>query len=85
MRKMLDLAYVPSKGFLLIVFFIALGTRLNLNDVKAVLGQAIILSLIVMICNPLIVMTVMGILGYTKKQALKLELSLLKLVSFRSY
>lgn len=72
----------PLRDFFLIVFFIALGTRLNLNDVKAVLGQAIILSLIVMICNPLIVMTVMGILGYTKKTSFKAGIALTQVSEF---
>lgn len=72
----------PLRDFFLIVFFIALGTRLNLNDVKAVLGQAIILSLIVIICNPLIVMTVMGILGYTKKTSFKAGIALTQVSEF---
>jgi len=57
----------PLRDFFIIVFFITLGSQIVLADLKHLLIPAFGLSLFVLIGNPLIVMVLMGMLGYTKK------------------
>jgi Kef-type K+ transport system membrane component KefB len=72
----------PLRDFFIIVFFIALGTRLNVNDVQQVLFHSIILSTFVLIGNPIIVMIIMGLLGYTKKTSFKTSLAVAQISEF---
>ncbi len=55
------------RDFLLLFFFIELGSRLDLSTLNAELGAASVLSLFVLIGNPLIVMAIMGYMGYRKR------------------
>lgn len=57
----------PLRDFFIVSFFILLGTRLVVSDFDGILIPAIILSLFVLIINPLIQLVVMGVLGYRKK------------------
>ncbi len=57
----------PLRDFFIVSFFILLGTRLVVSDFGGILIPAIILSLFVLIINPLIQLIVMGALGYRKK------------------
>lgn len=61
----------PLRDFFIVLFFIYLGSHLVLNDVVHVLPIAVLFSLLVLIGNPLIVMTIMGVSGYTKKTSFK--------------
>ena len=72
----------PLRDFFIIVFFIALGTKLNIANVQEILPNAIILSLFVLIGNPIIVMLIMGILGYTKKTSFKTSLAVAQISEF---
>ncbi|MGM0422397.1 MAG: cation:proton antiporter, partial [Pseudomonadota bacterium] len=55
------------RDFLLLFFFIALGTQLDLSMLGNQLGPALIFSLFVLIGNPLIVMAILGYMGYRKR------------------
>lgn len=57
----------PLRDFFIVVFFIAIGARINLHNLSDVIWQAAALSLFVLVGKPLIVMLIMGVLGYTKK------------------
>lgn len=59
------------RDFFIVLFFISLGSHLELHNVVHILPRAGILSLLVLIGNPLIVMTVMGLSGFTKKTSFK--------------
>lgn len=72
----------PLRDFFIVVFFIVLGSRLDLGGVVEVLPQAIILSLFVIIGNPIIVMIIMGLLGYTKKTSFKTSLAVAQISEF---
>jgi Kef-type K+ transport system membrane component KefB len=61
----------PLRDFFIILFFVALGSRLELSNVVSVLPRALGLSLYVLIGNPLIVIVIMGMLGYTKRTSFK--------------
>lgn len=57
----------PLRDFFIVLFFVLLGSHLELNHAINVLPVALLFSVIVLIINPLVVMTIMGIGGYTKK------------------
>lgn len=72
----------PLRDFFLVVFFIALGATLNLGEVWGVLGPALALSALVLFGNPIIVMSIMGLLGYTKKNSFKAGLAVAQISEF---
>ncbi|MDA0271451.1 MAG: cation:proton antiporter [Chloroflexi bacterium] len=55
------------RDFLLVFFFVVLGAGLDLSLLGAQLWPAVLLSLFVLIGNPLIVMIIMGVMGYRKR------------------
>jgi Kef-type K+ transport system membrane component KefB/Trk K+ transport system NAD-binding subunit len=57
----------PLRDFFIVTFFILLGTRMVVSDFQVILIPAIVLSLFVLIINPLIQLIIMGVLGYRKK------------------
>jgi len=66
-REAIGARLVPLRDFLLLFFFIALGSGMDLGDLGDQLGTALVLSLFVLIGNPLIVMVIMGVMGYRKR------------------
>jgi predicted Kef-type K+ transport protein len=66
-RDALGARLVSLRDFLLLFFFIDLGAGLNLALLGSQLIEAIVLSLFVLIGNPVIVMIIMGVLGYRKR------------------
>ncbi|HEV2059637.1 MAG TPA: cation:proton antiporter family protein [Solirubrobacteraceae bacterium] len=58
---------VPLRDFLLLFFFLDLGARLDLGGLGDQLASALVLSGFVLIGKPLIVMVVMGLMGYRKR------------------
>lgn len=61
----------PLRDFFLIVFFISLGAELELGSVGSILLPAVLVSVAVIIFKPLIVTTIVGLFGYTKKTSFK--------------
>ena len=57
----------PLRDFFIILFFILLGFHLSFESISQVIVPAILLSVFVLIGNPLIVMFLMKFLGYNKK------------------
>lgn len=57
----------PLRDFFLIIFFIILGLNIPLGGISAVIANALILSVIVLIFKPLILMALTGLFGYTKR------------------
>ncbi|MCC5976731.1 MAG: cation:proton antiporter [Salinarimonas sp.] len=55
------------RDFLLLFFFISLGMGLSLSALGDQIPAAVVLSLFVLIGNPLIVMAIMGYMGYRKR------------------
>lgn len=54
----------PIRDFFIMIFFIVLGSGLVLNNIGSLTTPAIVLSVFVLIGNPLIVMILLGLLGY---------------------
>jgi Kef-type K+ transport system membrane component KefB/Trk K+ transport system NAD-binding subunit len=57
----------PLRDFFIVVFFILLGARMVVADFSDIIVPALILSLFVLIGNPLLQLIVMGAMGYKKK------------------
>lgn len=70
------------RDFLLLFFFIALGTQLDLSLLGAQIGPAMMFSVFVLIGNPLIVMVIMGVLGYRKRTGFLAGLTVAQISEF---
>jgi voltage-gated potassium channel Kch len=70
------------RDFLLLFFFIALGASLDLSVLGASIGPAILLSLFVLIGNPLIVLAIMGVMGYRKRTGFLAGLTVAQISEF---
>ncbi|MBE0575581.1 MAG: cation:proton antiporter [Desulfuromonadales bacterium] len=81
-RDALGARLVSLRDFLLLFFFIDLGARLDLGMLGAQLGEALVFSLFVLIGNPLIVMIIMGLLGYRKRTGFLAGLTVAQISEF---
>jgi Kef-type K+ transport system membrane component KefB/voltage-gated potassium channel Kch len=72
----------PLRDFFLIVFFIALGSNLTLSSIGSNLGLIIAGVLIAAVLKPLVAMSVLGFLGYTKRTSFKASLALAQVSEF---
>ena len=70
------------RDFLLLFFFIALGSQLDLGLLGAQIAPALIFSVFVLIGNPLIVMVIMGLMGYRKRTGFLAGLTVAQISEF---
>jgi Kef-type K+ transport system membrane component KefB len=70
------------RDFLLLFFFIHLGASLNLSTLGNQIGPAMVLSLFVLIGNPLIVLAIMGYMGYRKRTGFLAGLTVAQISEF---
>jgi len=61
----------PLRDFFVIVFFISLGTHLGFGSINHLIPLIIFGSVVAIVFKPLIVLTIMGLLGYTKRTSFK--------------
>ncbi len=66
-REAIASRLVGLRDFLLLFFFLSLGAQQDLRYLGTQLGPAAVLSLFVLVGNPLIVMIIMGWMGYRKR------------------
>jgi Kef-type K+ transport system membrane component KefB len=57
------------RDFFIIIFFIVLGSSLALTNIQTIVQPAIVLTLFVLIGNPLIILLILAILGYKPRTA----------------
>ncbi len=81
-REAIAARLASLRDFLLLFFFIALGASLDLSVLGASVGAAIIFSLFVLIGNPLIVLSIMGALGYRKRTGFLAGLTVAQISEF---
>lgn len=55
------------RDFLLLFFFISLGAQLDMGTIGEQVGSALVFSVFVLIGNPIIVLIIMGYMGYRKR------------------
>lgn len=70
------------RDFLLLFFFIDLGARLDWSAVGSQLGAAALFSLFVLIGNPIIVMVIMGVMGYRRRTGFMAGLAVAQISEF---
>lgn len=81
-REVLSSRMTTLRDFLLLFFFLHLGSTLNLGIIGDQIIPAVIFSLFVLIGNPLIVLVIMGIMGYRKRTAFLAGLTVAQISEF---
>lgn len=81
-REAISARLTSIRDFLLLFFFIDLGAKLDLSTLGNEMGSAVILSLFVLIGNPLIVMAIMGYMGYRKRTGFMAGLTVAQISEF---
>ncbi len=72
----------PLRDFFVILFFIILGTSVSLTSSAGILLPVVLFSAYVLLGNPLLMMALMGSLGYTKKTSFKAGLTVAQISEF---
>jgi Kef-type K+ transport system membrane component KefB len=81
-REAMNARLTGIRDFLLLFFFIDLGAKLDFSTLGAELVPAIVLSLFVLIGNPLIVMAIMGYMGYRRRTGFMAGLTVAQISEF---
>lgn len=72
----------PVRDFLLLFFFLDLGAKLEFAAFEGQILSAVVLSAFVLIGNPLIVMAIMGYMGYRKRTGFMAGLTVAQISEF---
>jgi Kef-type K+ transport system membrane component KefB len=81
-REAMSARLTGIRDFLLLFFFIDLGARLDFSTIGQELWPAALLSVFVLIGNPLIVMAIMGYMGYRKRTGFLAGLTVAQISEF---
>jgi len=81
-REMIALRLTSLRDFLLLFFFIGLGSQLDLSMLGAQILPALIFSVFVLVGNPIIVMIIMGYMGYRKRTSFLAGLTVAQISEF---
>ncbi|MEX2455265.1 MAG: cation:proton antiporter [Rhodospirillaceae bacterium] len=81
-RETISARLAPLRDFLLLFFFIALGATLDLSLLGAHVMAAVVFSIFVLIGNPLIVLAIMGSMGYRKRTGFLAGLTVAQISEF---
>src|SRR3989344_5406468 len=72
----------PLRDFFIISFFILLGAQMVFADISSLIFPAILLSAFILIGNPLVVILLMGGLGYSKRTGFMAGLTVAQISEF---
>jgi Kef-type K+ transport system membrane component KefB len=81
-RDAINARLTGIRDFLLLFFFIDLGSKLDFSTLGGEIWPAAVLSLFVLIGNPLIVMAIMGYMGYRKRTGFLAGLTVAQISEF---
>lgn len=81
-REAVNSRLASLRDFLLLFFFVHLGMQLDLSMLGSEMPAAIVLSLFVLIGNPLIVLAIMGYMGYRKRTGFLAGLTVAQISEF---
>lgn len=70
------------RDFFIIIFFVTLGMGMAISDLTRMLVAGIVLSLFVLVGNPIVVMIIMGLLGYRKRTSFLAGLTVAQISEF---
>ena len=72
----------PLRDFFILLFFVVLGSQMVISSISSILIPAIILSLFILIGNPVIVIVLMNLLGHKSKTAFMAGLTVAQISEF---
>ena len=72
----------PLRDFFVIVFFIALGTELTFSQFGELFWPVVIGTFLVVTLKPIVIMTTLGLLGYTKRTSFNAAITLSQVGEF---
>ena len=72
----------PLRDFFIVLFFILLGSQMQLNNLASMIPAALILSVFVLIGNPIIVLIIMNLLGFNKRTGFMAGLTVAQISEF---
>ena len=81
-RETIGARLITLRDVLLLFFFIQIGSQLEFGDVGENIGPAIVFSAFVLIGNPIIVMVIMGRMGYRKRTGFLCGLTVAQISEF---
>ncbi|MDP1786867.1 cation:proton antiporter [Nitrosomonas sp.] len=81
-RDAINARVTGIRDFLLLFFFIDLGAKLDFSTLGGEIWPAVVLSLFVLIGNPLIVMAIMGYMGYRRRTGFLCGLTVAQISEF---
>lgn len=81
-RQEINFKLRPLRDFFLISFFVYLGFHMTFGNIAQYILPIIILSLFILIGNPIIVLIIMGKMGYTKKTGFMAGLTVAQISEF---
>lgn len=81
-RELIGARLVSLRDFLLLFFFISLGASLDLSALTEQLLPALLFSVFVLVGNPLIVMIIMGYMGFRKRTGFMAGLTVAQISEF---
>lgn len=73
---------VSLRDFMLLFFFVNLGSNLNFDVIGSQVPAAFVFSVFVLVGNPLIVLVIMGIMGYRKRTSFLAGLTVAQISEF---
>jgi len=72
----------PLRDFFIILFFVLLGSQMVFTNISQYIIPIMLFSVFILIGNPLIVMVLMGLLGYTKRNSFLAGLTVAQISEF---
>ncbi|HET6245842.1 MAG: cation:proton antiporter [Bacteroidetes bacterium] len=81
-REIISGRLLGLRDFLLLFFFINLGAQIDLSLLNVQIIPAVVFSLFVLIGNPLIVLLIMGMMGYRKRTSFLAGLTVAQISEF---
>ena len=81
-RREISARLSPLRDFFIVIFFILLGSQLVIGDLSGMAYPVVIFSLLVLVGNPIILMAIMGWMGYRKSTSFNTGVTVAQISEF---